>query len=57
MSEMACPLCGARSDLEAFHPTPSPLKGQCVLKCPACCQTFIKREAELREAAGPSPRA
>lgn len=57
MTALACPLCGTRSDLEAFHPSPSPLKGQVVLKCPACCQTFIQREAELREAAGPPPRA
>jgi hypothetical protein len=57
MPELACALCGARSDLAAFHPAPSPLKGQFVLKCPTCCKTFIKREAELPERPGPTPRA
>lgn len=57
MSDMACPLCGHRGDLAAFHASPSPLKGQCVLKCPACCKTFVKPEAELREPTGPPPRA
>jgi hypothetical protein len=56
MRDMACPLCGHRGDLAAFHASPSPLKGQCVLKCPACCKTFVKPEAELREPTGP-PRA
>ena len=57
MTEMACPLCGTRSDLTAFHASPSPLKGQFVLKCPTCCKTFIKTAAELGEPSGPSTRA
>ncbi len=56
MVEMTCPLCGQRADLAAFNASPSPLKGQFVLKCPACCKTFVKKEAELPGPSGPSPR-